>query len=102
MRAQPEVEDVFAITGLNLLTGTNSSYAATVFIDPQALGAARRQRPTAPQALAARANRIGAGIKEANVSGAQSAADPRYRHRRAASSSCSRIAAAATSKSLPG
>ena len=35
--------------------------------DPEALGAARPGRRTAPAALAGRANRIGAGIKEATV-----------------------------------
>jgi hydrophobe/amphiphile efflux-1 (HAE1) family protein len=66
MLAQPEIENVFAITGLNLLTGTNSSYAATVFmiLKPwaQRSGAAH-----GAAAVAARANRIGAGIKEATV-----------------------------------
>jgi hydrophobe/amphiphile efflux-1 (HAE1) family protein len=66
IRAQPEVENTFAITGFNLLTGVNSSYAATVFtiFKPWAV------RPGAAHgalALVGRANRIGAGIKEAAV-----------------------------------
>src|SRR3984885_7765894 len=66
MRRQPEVQNTFAITGLNLLTGTNSSYAATVFsiLQPWA------KRPGAAHgalALATRANGIGAQVKEANV-----------------------------------
>jgi len=66
MRAQPEAEDTFEITGLNLLTGTNSSYAATVFtiLKPWA---SRNGTAHGIQALLARANRIGGGIKEANV-----------------------------------
>jgi hydrophobe/amphiphile efflux-1 (HAE1) family protein len=66
MRAQPEVQDTFAITGLNLLTGTNSPYAATIFtiLKPWAK---RGGAPHSALALAERANRIGAGIKEANV-----------------------------------
>src|SRR6266513_1099515 len=32
LRKQPEIQATFAITGLNLLTGTNSSYASTIFI----------------------------------------------------------------------
>jgi len=66
MRKQPEVESTFVITGLNLLTGTNSSYAATMFIILKPWS----KRPGAEHgalALAARANRIGAGIKEATV-----------------------------------
>jgi hydrophobe/amphiphile efflux-1 (HAE1) family protein len=66
MREQPEVDNVFAITGLNVLTGTNSSYAATVFIIlkpwAQRAGAAHDAR-----ALVGRANRIAAGIKEASI-----------------------------------
>jgi hydrophobe/amphiphile efflux-1 (HAE1) family protein len=66
VRAQPEVEATFAITGLNVLTGTNSSYAATMFtiLKPwaQRSGAAH-----GALAIAARANRLGAGIKEATV-----------------------------------
>ena len=66
MRRQPEVQNTFAITGLNLLTGTNSSYAATIFtiLQPWA------KRPGAAHgalALATRANGIGAQVKEANV-----------------------------------
>ena len=66
MRAQPEVENVFAITGLNLLTGTNSSYAATVFMILKPW-ARRAGAAHGAQALVARANRIGAGVKEATV-----------------------------------
>jgi hydrophobe/amphiphile efflux-1 (HAE1) family protein len=66
LRKQPEVESTFAITGLNLLTGTNSSYAATVFIIlkpwSQRAGAAH-----GALALAARFNRLGGGIRQANV-----------------------------------
>jgi hydrophobe/amphiphile efflux-1 (HAE1) family protein len=66
MRRQPEVETTFAIAGLNLLTGTNSSYAATIFtiLKPWA------KRPGAAHgalALAQRANGIGAAVKEATV-----------------------------------
>jgi HAE1 family hydrophobic/amphiphilic exporter-1/multidrug efflux pump len=66
MRTQPEVEGVFAITGLNLLTGTNSSYAATVFMILKPW-ARRAGAAHGAQALVARANRIGSGIKEAMV-----------------------------------
>ena len=66
LRAQPEVEDMFAITGLNLLTGTNSPYAATFFVELKPWAERRGEEHGAP-ALAARLNRIGAGIKEANV-----------------------------------
>jgi hydrophobe/amphiphile efflux-1 (HAE1) family protein len=66
MRAQPEVEATFAVTGLNVLTGTNSSYAATMFtiLKPwaQRSGAAH-----GALALAGRANHLGAGVKEASV-----------------------------------
>ncbi|HME39517.1 MAG TPA: multidrug efflux RND transporter permease subunit [Steroidobacteraceae bacterium] len=66
LRAQPEVEDMFAITGLNVLTGTNSPYAATIFAELKPW-AERRGAQHSAAALAARLNRIGAGIKEANV-----------------------------------
>jgi hydrophobe/amphiphile efflux-1 (HAE1) family protein len=66
LRQQPEVESTFAITGLNLLTGTNSSYAATIFIIlkpwSQRAGAAHGSL-----ALAARINKLAGGVKEANV-----------------------------------
>ena len=66
VRKQPEVQATFAITGLNLLTGTNSSYAATIFIIlkpwSQRSGAAHGSL-----ALAARVNGLARGIKEANV-----------------------------------
>ena len=66
LRKQPEVESTFAITGLNLLTGTNSSYAATVFIIlrpwSQRAGAAH-----GALALAARFNRLASKIRQANV-----------------------------------
>ena len=66
MRAQPEVQDTFAIAGLNLLTGTNSAYAATIFtiLKPWAQ---RGGTEHSALALAARANRMGAAVKEANV-----------------------------------
>ena len=58
-RSSRKCENTFAITGLNVLTGTNSSYAATMFtiLKPwsQRHGAAHGSL-----ALAARANRIGA------------------------------------------
>jgi hydrophobe/amphiphile efflux-1 (HAE1) family protein len=66
LREQPEVQDTFAITGLNLLTGTNSSYAATIFAELKPW-AKRGGGDHGALALAARLNRIGAGIKEANV-----------------------------------
>jgi HAE1 family hydrophobic/amphiphilic exporter-1/multidrug efflux pump len=66
MLAQPETEDIFAITGLNLLTGTNSSYAATVFVILKPW-AQRAGSAHGAVALVARANRIGAGFKEASV-----------------------------------
>jgi hydrophobe/amphiphile efflux-1 (HAE1) family protein len=66
MLAQPEVDNVFAITGLNLLTGTNSSYAATVFVILKPW-AQRGGTAHGAAAVAARANRIGGGIKEATV-----------------------------------
>jgi hydrophobe/amphiphile efflux-1 (HAE1) family protein len=66
LRQQPEIEATFAITGLNLLTGTNSSYAATIFIILKPWG----QRAGAAHgslALAARINKLAGGVKEANV-----------------------------------
>jgi hydrophobe/amphiphile efflux-1 (HAE1) family protein len=66
LRKQPEVESTFAITGLNLLTGTNSSYAATVFVILKPWS----QRPGAAHgalALAQRFNRLGSRIRQANV-----------------------------------
>jgi hydrophobe/amphiphile efflux-1 (HAE1) family protein len=66
MRSQPEVEDTFAVTGLNLLTGTTSPYAATIFAELKPWAKRTGGRHSA-QALTERANRIGAGIKEANV-----------------------------------
>src|SRR5690349_20290153 len=57
LRQQPEIEATFAITGLNLLTGTNSSYAATIFIILKPWG----QRAGAAHgslALAARINKL--------------------------------------------
>jgi hydrophobe/amphiphile efflux-1 (HAE1) family protein len=66
LRKQPEVESTFAITGLNLLTGTNSSYAATVFIILKPWS----QRAGATHgavALAARFNRLASRIRQANV-----------------------------------
>ena len=57
----------FAITGLNLLTGTNSSYAATIFTILQALGAAPRRRARRAGAGGARSTASASGIKEATV-----------------------------------
>jgi HAE1 family hydrophobic/amphiphilic exporter-1/multidrug efflux pump len=66
LRAQPEVEDTFAITGLNILTGTNSPYAATIFAELKPW--AKRGGPKhGAAALATRLNKMGAGVKEANV-----------------------------------
>jgi HAE1 family hydrophobic/amphiphilic exporter-1/multidrug efflux pump len=64
--AQSEVQNAFSITGLSILTQTNSSYSATVFIilkpwhdrDGAEHGAA---------AVAARLNRLGLGVKGARV-----------------------------------
>ena len=66
MRQQPEVEGTFAVTGLNLLTGTNSSYAATIFIILKPW-AERSGQAHGALALAKRANGIGSKVKEANV-----------------------------------
>ncbi len=66
VRKQPEVESTFAITGLNLLTGTNSSYAATIFIILKPWGA-RAGAAHGALALAARVNKLASGVKEANV-----------------------------------
>jgi HAE1 family hydrophobic/amphiphilic exporter-1/multidrug efflux pump len=66
LRKQPEIQATFAITGLNLLTGTNSSYAATIFIILKPWG----QRAGAAHgslALAARVNKLASGVKEATV-----------------------------------
>ncbi len=65
LRKQPEVEATFAITGLNLLTGTTSSYAATIFIVLKPWD--QRCGPEhGAIALAARVNKLAAGtIKEA-------------------------------------
>ena len=66
VRKQPEIQSTFAITGLNLLTGTNSSYAATIFIILKPW----RQRAGAAHgslALAARVNKLASAVKEANV-----------------------------------
>ena len=66
MRDQPEVENTFVITGLNVLTGTTSSYAATMFtiLKPWAQ---RHGAAHGSLAVAARANGIGAGITTATV-----------------------------------
>ncbi|HEX4389787.1 MAG TPA: multidrug efflux RND transporter permease subunit [Steroidobacteraceae bacterium] len=66
LREQPEVASTFAITGLNVLTGTNSSYAATMFtiLKPWAQ---RHGAAHGSLALAARANRLGAGVTQATV-----------------------------------
>jgi HAE1 family hydrophobic/amphiphilic exporter-1/multidrug efflux pump len=66
VRAQPEVQDTFAITGLNLLTGTNSPYAATIFAELKPWADRKNSDHGAP-ALAARLNNMGGGVKEANV-----------------------------------
>jgi hydrophobe/amphiphile efflux-1 (HAE1) family protein len=66
LRAQPEVESMFAITGLNLLAGTISPYAASFFVELKPWAERRGEQHGAP-ALAARLNRIGGGIKEANM-----------------------------------
>jgi hydrophobe/amphiphile efflux-1 (HAE1) family protein len=66
MREQPEVESTFAITGLNVLTGTNSSYAATMFtiLKPWSKRSGAKHGALA---VAARANGIGARITKATV-----------------------------------
>jgi len=66
IREQPEVEATFAITGLNVLTGTNSSYAATMFtiLKPWAR---RHGAAHGALAVAGRANHIGAGFTEGTV-----------------------------------
>jgi HAE1 family hydrophobic/amphiphilic exporter-1/multidrug efflux pump len=66
MRAQPEVASTFAITGLNILTGTTSSYAATMFtvLKPWS---ERHGAAHGSLALAARANRLGAAVTQATV-----------------------------------
>jgi HAE1 family hydrophobic/amphiphilic exporter-1/multidrug efflux pump len=66
MREQPEVESTFAITGLNVLTGTNSSYAATMFTILKPWSKRSGAKHSA-QAVAARANGIGARISKATV-----------------------------------
>ncbi|MEP6547002.1 MAG: efflux RND transporter permease subunit, partial [Gammaproteobacteria bacterium] len=66
VRAQSEIQDTFAITGLNILTGTNSPYAATIFAELKPW-ADRKKSEHDASALAARLNKMGAGIKEANV-----------------------------------
>jgi hydrophobe/amphiphile efflux-1 (HAE1) family protein len=66
IRAQPEVQDTFAISGLNILTGTNSPYAATTFIELKPW-AKRGGGEHGALALAERINRLGRGVKEANV-----------------------------------
>jgi HAE1 family hydrophobic/amphiphilic exporter-1/multidrug efflux pump len=66
MRQQREVDNTFSITGLNLLTGTNSSYAATIFSILKPWGE-RSGKAHGALALAARANGIGARVKEGTV-----------------------------------
>ena len=66
LNKQPEVESTFAITGLNLLTGTNSSYAATVFtiLKPW------KERAGAVHgalALVARFNKLAGSVRQANI-----------------------------------
>jgi hydrophobe/amphiphile efflux-1 (HAE1) family protein len=66
LRAQAEVENTFSITGFNLLTGTNSSYAATIFSILKPWGE-RPGKAHGALALAARANGMGSKVKEATV-----------------------------------
>ncbi|HTD77136.1 MAG TPA: efflux RND transporter permease subunit, partial [Chloroflexota bacterium] len=66
VRKQPEIQSTFAITGLNLLTGTNSSYAATIFIILKPWGE-RAGAAHGALALAARVNKLASAVKEANV-----------------------------------
>ena len=66
LRAQPEVQDTFAISGLNILTGTNSPYAATIFAELKPW-AERKKAGHGAADLAVRLNKMGAGVKEANV-----------------------------------
>jgi len=66
LRQQPEVDNTVSITGLNLLTGTNSSYAATIFSILKPWGE-RSGKAHGALALAARANGIGARVKEGTV-----------------------------------
>ncbi len=66
VRAQPEVQDTFAIAGLNILTGTNSPYAATTFIELKSW-TKRGGGEHGAAALTQRINRMGARVKEANV-----------------------------------
>jgi hydrophobe/amphiphile efflux-1 (HAE1) family protein len=66
IREQPEVESTFAITGLNVLTGTNSSYAATMFtiLKPWSQRAGKKHSAFA---IAAHANAAGARISQATI-----------------------------------
>src|SRR4029077_3369859 len=66
LRKQPEIQATFAITGLNLLTGTNSSYAATIFIILKPWGQ-RHGGSHGSLALSAPINKLAGGVKEANV-----------------------------------
>ena len=66
LRQQPEIENTVEVTGLNLLTGTNSSYAATIFAVLKPWGS-RPGKAHGALALAERANGLGAGVKEATV-----------------------------------
>jgi HAE1 family hydrophobic/amphiphilic exporter-1/multidrug efflux pump len=66
LRKQPEVQSTMAITGLNVLTGTNSSYAATVFIILKPWAERSGAAHGAVQ-LAGRLNQLAGGIKEASV-----------------------------------
>src|SRR5205807_3666289 len=75
VRKQPEVESTFAITGLNLLTGTNSSYAATIFIILKPWGE-RAGAAHGALALAARANKLASAVEEANVLALNPPPDP--------------------------
>lgn len=66
LRAQPEVAATVSIAGLNLLTGTHSSYASILFVNLKPWDR-RRGAAHSAAAVAARANRLGAAIKEASV-----------------------------------
>jgi HAE1 family hydrophobic/amphiphilic exporter-1/multidrug efflux pump len=66
IRENPDVQATFAITGLNVLTGTNSSYASTMFtiLKPWAQ---RKGKAHGAVAIATRANQIGAAATKATI-----------------------------------
>jgi HAE1 family hydrophobic/amphiphilic exporter-1/multidrug efflux pump len=66
IRENPDVQATFAITGLNVLTGTNSSYASTMFtiLKPWAQ---RKGTAHGAVAIATRANQIGAAATKATI-----------------------------------